>query len=140
VRKTWVVVADRSRARIFSIATPRGPLQELEGLVHPETRAHERDLTSDRPGRSTDRHSLGNTNAARDQQATEFAREIADRLESGRIHAQFERVVLVAAPDLLGLLRKAFNGHLSKLIVRTIDKNLTQQGAPEIRKLLPEFL
>jgi protein required for attachment to host cells len=140
VHKTWVVVADRSRARIFSVATPRGPLQELEDLVHPEARAHERDLTSDRPGRSTDRHSLGNANAARDQQATEFAREIADRLETGRIHAQFERVVLVAAPDLLGLLRKALNGNLSKLIVRTIDKNLTQQGAPEIRKLLPEFL
>jgi protein required for attachment to host cells len=140
VRKTWVVVADRSRARIFTIETPRGPLHEVEDLVHPEARAHERDLTSDRPGRSTDRHSLGNANAARDQQAAEFAREIAGRLENGRTHAQFERLVLVAAPDLLGLLRKTINGNLSKLIVRTIDKNLTQQAAPEIRKLLPEFL
>lgn len=140
MRKTWVVVADRSRARIFTVETPRGPLREVEDLVHPEARAHERDLTSDRPGRSTDRHALGNANSSRDQQAVEFAREIAARLESGRVHGDVERLVLVAAPDLLGLLRKALNANVTKLIVRTIDKNLTQQGAPEIRKLLPEFL
>jgi protein required for attachment to host cells len=140
VRKTWVVVADRSRARIFSVATPKGPLLEIESLVHPETRAHERDLTSDRPGRSSDRHALGNANSARDQQAQEFAREIAERLEDGRVHGQFEKLILIAGPDPLGLLRKAMHAPLSKLVVQTIDKNVTQQGAAEIRKLLPEFL
>ena len=75
MRKTWVVVADRSRARLFSVATPKGPLEELEDLVHPEARSHERDLTSDRPGRSNDQHVLGAENSARDQQAHEFARE-----------------------------------------------------------------
>ena len=59
------VVADRSRARLFSVATPKGPLEELEDLVHPEARAHERDLTSDRPGRSNDQHVLGNASTAR---------------------------------------------------------------------------
>jgi protein required for attachment to host cells len=140
VRKTWVIVADRSRARIFSVNSPRGPLHEIEDLVHPEARAHERDLTSDRPGRASDRHVLNAQHTARDQQATEFAREIAERLEGGRVSGGFEQLVLVAAPDQLGLLRKVLNGHLSKLVSRTIDKNLTQQDAREIRKLLPEFL
>jgi protein required for attachment to host cells len=140
VRKTWVVVADRSRARIFSVDSPRGPLHEIEDLVHPESRAHERDLTSDRPGRASDQHVLNAAHSARDQQANEFAREIVDCLEGGRINGGFERLVLVAAPDLLGLLRKALNGQLSKLVSRTIDKNLTQQDAREIRRLLPTFL
>jgi len=140
VRKTWVVVADRSRARIFSVETPRGPLTELEDLVHPESRAHDRDLTSDRPGRSSDNHVLGTAHGKGDQQAQEFAREIADRLENGRVGAQFERLVVVAAPDVLGLLRKTMNGPLLKTVTREVLKNLTQQRPADIRKLLPEYL
>jgi protein required for attachment to host cells len=140
VQKTWVIVADRSRARIFSIATPRGPLTELEDLVHPEARAHERDLTSDRPGRSADHNALGSTHSARDQQALEFAREIAQRLEKGRVHAEYAQLVVVAAPDLLGMLRKTMNANVAKLVTREIDKNLTQQKPADIRKLLPEYL
>jgi protein required for attachment to host cells len=140
VRKTWVVVADRSRARLFSVATPKGPLEELEDLVHPEARSHERDLTSDRPGRSSDHHALGTEHGARDQQAHEFAREITGRLETGRVENQFEHLIVVAAPDVLGMLRKTMNGNLSKLVVLEIDKNVTQRKPADIRKLLPEFL
>ena len=140
MRKTWVVVADRSRARIFSVETPRGPLTEIEDLVHPESRAHDRDLTSDRPGRSSDNHVLGTAHGKVDQQAQEFAREIADRLENGRVGAQFERLVVVAAPDVLGLLRKTMNGPLLRTVCREVLKNLTQQRPADIRKLLPEYL
>jgi protein required for attachment to host cells len=140
VRRTWVVVADRSRARIFSVETPRGPLTELEDLVHPESRIHDRDLTSDRPGRSSDNHVLGTAHRASDQQAHEFAREITDRLENGRVGAQFERLVVVAAPDVLGLLRKSMNGPLAKTVCHEVLKNLTQQRPVDIRKLLPEYL
>ena len=140
MRKTWVVVADRSRARIFSVDSPSGPLTEIEDLVHPESRAHDRDLTSDRPGRSSDNHVLGTAHGKGDHQAHEFAREIADRLENGRVGAQFERLVVVAAPDVIGLLRKTMNGPLQKTVCREVLKNLTQQRPSDIRKLLPEYL
>jgi protein required for attachment to host cells len=139
VQKTWVVVADRSRARIFTVATPKGPLTELEDLVHPEARAHEGDLTSDRLGRSS-HNVMGKEHVARDQQAHEFAREIANRLEHGRIGAEFEKLLIVAAPDLLGMLRKAMNANVAKTIVQEIDKNVAQQSPADIRKLLPKFL
>ncbi len=139
MRKTWVVVADRSRARIFTAATPSSPLIEFEDLVHPEARAHERDLTSDRLGRSQ-HNVMGSAHGARDQQAYEFAREIADRLEHGRVGAEFEKLLIVAAPDLLGLLRKAMNPNVAKTIVHELDKNVTQQSPADIRKLLPKFL
>lgn len=138
--KTWVVVGDRSRARIFSIATPKGPLNEIEDLVHPEARAHERDLTTDRLGSSGHHNALGTEHGARDHQALEFAREIAGRLEQGRVSGQFQRLLIVAAPDLLGLLRKTMNANVAKTIVQEIDKNVTQQSAADIRKLLPKFL
>jgi protein required for attachment to host cells len=46
----------------------------------------------------------------------------------------------VAPPDFLGLLRKALNTQLNKLVDREVPKNLAQMNAVEIREHLPEFL
>lgn len=139
--KTWLVVADRSRGRIFSLPSARGALSELEDLVHPESRAHERDLRTDRPGRRFGGYgALGKSNTAHDQEALEFARELATRLDAGRTGGEFERLILVAPPDFLGLLRKALNAQTAKLVDREITKNFAQLKADEIRQHLPDFL
>ena len=52
--KTWVVVAESSRAKIYGMKNLRTPLVELDDLIHPEGRLHARDLTSSRPGRAYD--------------------------------------------------------------------------------------
>ena len=52
--KHWIVVADQSKARIFTVDDPRGALQELEQLEHPVGRDQAQTLGSDRPGRSFD--------------------------------------------------------------------------------------
>lgn len=141
MKKIWVVVADRARGRIFLATTPKGPLTEIEDLVHPEARAHERDLTTDRPGRGPGSHrAMGTANKAHEHEATNFARELSARLEAGRVNSDFAKLVLVAAPDFLGLLRKCLNPNLEKLVAREITKNLTQLVAQEIRAHLPEYL
>ena len=62
----WVLVADQSRARFFTVADSRSALQDMGELVHPEARDREQTLTSDRPGRAFDskgqgRHAMGST-------------------------------------------------------------------------------
>ncbi|MES9844878.1 MAG: host attachment protein, partial [Candidatus Sedimenticola sp. 6PFRAG5] len=47
----WIVVADTSRARIFSADKPASSLVEIQTLAHPESRLHEGDLVSDKAGR-----------------------------------------------------------------------------------------
>jgi protein required for attachment to host cells len=143
--KTWVVVADRARARIFSASTPKGPLTELEDLVLPEARSHERDLTSDRPGRAFDsggtgRHAMEAPTSAKQQAALSFARTIAERVESGRQSGNCQQLVLVAPPDFLGHLKKQLGTQCAKLLTRQISKNLTQLDVAEIRSHLPKFL
>lgn len=143
--KTWIVVADSARARIFSASTPKGPLTELEDLVLPEARRHERDLTSDRPGHTFDsggpgRHAMEAPTSAKRQAANGFARTIAERVETGRLNRECEQLVLVAPPDFLGTLRKHLGTQCARLVSREINKNLTQLDAAEIRSHLPEFL
>ena len=143
--KTWVVVADRARARIFTASTPKGPLTEFEDLVLPEARSHERDLTSDRPGRAFDsggtgRHAMEAPTSAKQQAALSFARTIAERVESGRLTGECQQLVLVAPPDFLGQLKKQLGTQCAKLLTRQIAQNLTQLKVDEIRSHLPEFL
>ena len=142
--KHWVMVADKSKARIFTVADPRGALMDEVVLEHPQARVREQTLTSDRPGRSFDskgqgRHAMG-TSVEPDQQETlRFAKQIADHVQAAHNEGRCDRLLLVAGPPLLGLLREPLNT-LTGLRVSEIEKNLGQYDAREIRKHLPERL
>ena len=142
--KHWVMVADKSKARIFTIADPRGALLDEVVLEHPQAREREQTLTSDRPGRSYDskgqgRHAMG-TSVEPDQQETiRFARQITDHVQAAHNEGRCDRLLLVAGPPLLGLLREPLNT-LTGLRMSEIEKNLGQYDAREIRKHLPERL
>jgi len=142
--KHWVMVADKSKARIFTVADPRGALMDEVVLEHPQAREREQTLTSDRPGRSFDskgqgRHAMG-TSVEPDQQETlRFAKQIADHVQAAHNEGRCDRLLLVAGPPLLGLLREPLNT-LTGLRVSEIEKNLGQYDAREIRKHLPERL
>ena len=142
--KRWVVVADQSKARIFTTDEPRGPLLELASMVNPYGRAQEQELASDRPGRSFDsqgqgRHGMGQTVEPAEQETIRFAKEIADHLQDACNDGRCKELLLVAGPHLLGLLRKQLNTPDS-IKVSAIDKNLGQYDAREIRSHLPERL
>ena len=73
MNNVWVVVASNTRCRIFAQHKHNGPLEELEDLVHPEGRLHERRLASDRPGRTFDRAGEGRRVSARSPRGTQIA-------------------------------------------------------------------
>lgn len=143
--KPWIVVVDQSKARIFTVEDPRGPLQEVGALEHPEGRERIQALTSDLPGRSFDRSGLGGRHAMgtsvdpKEQEAIRFAKQIAEHVRSGCTQGRCDRLLLVAGPHFLGLLRE----HLSPINgieVTEIGKNLGQFSSHEIRSHLPERL
>lgn len=140
--RTWVVVADSSRARILQADKPLGPLEEVEMLDHPQARMHDQALTTDLPGRAFDsagsgRHAMEQHELPKHQEAVVFARELADRLEQACRQGTCARLVIAAAPAFLGLLRKQLNGGTVKLISAEIDKNLVGLDPVKIRELLP---
>ena len=142
--KLWVVVADQSKARIFTVDDPRGALLDVGELEHPQARDREQTLTSDRPGRSFDskgrgRHAMGATVEPGKQESLRFAKQVADYVQAAHNEGRCNRLLLVAGPPLLGLLRE----HLKKISgmkISEIEKNLGQYDAQEIRKHLPERL
>ena len=142
--KLWVVVADKSKARIFTVADPRGALLDEARLEHPQARDRDQTLSSDRPGRSFDskgqgRHAMGSSVEPDRQETIRFAKHISNHLQAAHNKGRCDRLLLVAGPPLLGLLRENLKT-VSGMKISELEKNLGQYDAPEIRKHLPERL
>jgi protein required for attachment to host cells len=102
---------------------------------------HDRDLMSDRPGRSYEsfggaRHALEREDDPRHREAVRFARRVARRLDEARRKDEFENLVVVAGPPFLGLLRAAMSQPTKACIAREIRKDLVHGPIAVLREHL----
>lgn len=127
---TWILVADRSRARILERGGgPGAGLSLVEEIAHPEGRLRDRDFLTERPSRVHDRlgdqrHGVSTEDDPVEQSAWAFARELAARLRQAQLEGRCDRVVLVAGPKLLGKLRDSLDKHVN--VSATLDKDLAE--------------
>ena len=144
-KETWLIVANSTIARIFKVQKKES-LVEIETLVHPESRLHNRDLVSDnRAGRTFDsmgpgRHALEPTILPKQQESIEFAKDIAHYLEKSRVNGDFDKLYLAASPTQLGLLRQNIHPATMKLINGEVNKDMTHMKVEEIINHLPFIL
>ncbi len=142
---TWVIAADSSSAKILKADSRIGPLHEVETLLHPEGRLHEKELTSDLPGKALNSdgqgvHGIDSSTTPKKKEMIAFADRIAGHLEHEHNAGKFNQLIVVAPPAFLGNLRKQFPDPLARLVVLEIDKNIEHQTVDQIRKQLPERL
>ncbi len=138
--KVYFVVADQSRARIFTAKAPLGRLREVDDIIHPEARQHDSELGTDKPGSNagTDgaRHAMPSRETLREHEAQVFARTLAEHIEQQRVAGGFAQLVLIAPPHFLGMLRDELSAPCQKMLIRSVDKNLTTLSADEVREHL----
>lgn len=140
-----VIAADNTCARIFHTSSSQDPLEEKTVLVHPENRLHEKDLTSDRQGYSFSSHGYGRKALSSHEEPKEyeikkFVKEINEYLKNSEANKEFNQLIIIAAPKLLGTLKKQLNSNIKKLITYELKKNITKLSAAEIRNYLPKHL
>lgn len=143
MNRIWVVVADASRARVFSTDKPAGALNEVEAFSNPEARLHEGDIVSDRPGHvmsGSGGHNLGSKDQAKEEVANRFAAEVCKQLEKGRTGNAFSKLYVMASPAFLGRMRKHQSDALRGLISDEIAKDLSREAPDRIRAQLPQYL
>lgn len=143
-KSTWILVADRARARIFELA-PRdngAELVEIGDFVNPEGRGSERDQVTERRPRTHEsvgatRHAIEPHTSLHDKSANRFAHELSERLEQGHVAHRYERLVLVALPHFLGTLRATLSPRVTECIAAEVPHELTTKSLAEIRGHLP---
>ena len=140
--KTWVVVAESSRAKIFELDKKNAPLRELQGFAHTASRSHEHDLTSDLPGRTHNSathssHRLSQHSSPKAHESVEFARTLGSHLDEALNRGEFDKLIIMSPPGFLGYLRKEMSYETSKHVVSEIDKNLVRHTTSDIQSHLP---
>ncbi|MFI0434615.1 MAG: host attachment protein [Parachlamydiaceae bacterium] len=140
-KENWLVIANSSLARIFKIENGHH-LKQIKILEHPESRLHNLDLVSDKPGRvnesaNVSRHALEKKTTPKDHEFSVFAKAIADFLNHAHNQGEFDGLYLAASPSCLGLLRETIDPNLAKTIKREIDKDMTHMTSEDIQSHFP---
>ncbi len=118
---TWILVADRCRAKLLHILPEgQGPYPTLACWSHEAGRLQPRERDADEPGRII--HPAGYASAVephedRDHvEARRFAKELVNHLEHSRQERRFDRLLVIAPPGFLGVLRDAWTPSLQAMI------------------------
>ena len=141
MKKVWILVANQAEAQIYSSDRMPGNLMLVGGLVNKEGTAHPRDLVSDAPGRAFDsiglgRHAMEPNTGIKQEQRKRFVKEIVERLQSAYSKGVFDKLVLLAAPAVLGVVRKTLTADLEKVVIKEIPKDVIGQDLEKIKSQL----
>lgn len=127
--KTWIIVAHRTEAKIFSYDNRKNAdVEFVTKLENPRGRLKAQDINADKPGVFSGAPSHGSGlerhESPTERIAQEFAKKIGDYLELSRQKQSFEELVLVADANFLGRLRGVLSKPLTACVARAISKDL----------------
>jgi protein required for attachment to host cells len=130
--RTWILIADAGRARVLENLGPGKGTRPVDGLASesalPSTT---NEIVADRQGRSFEstgatRHPMSPPTDPRKQMKREYLEMLADQLDERLQSGAFDRLVVVAPPPALGVLRGAFSNRVSGAITGELAKDLTK--------------
>jgi len=138
MKPNWILVANQAEAQIYSSEQMPRHLMLVDTLVNETGTAHSRDLISDAPGRAFDRfgsarHAMEPNVGVKQEQRRRFVKEMVERLEKAHSKGDFDQLVLLAAPAVLGVIRKTLPTDLVKSVVKEIPKDVIGQGVDKIQ-------
>jgi len=143
--RTWVLIADAARARVFE-ARGKGhgltivPDMNLDGELAPS-----RELGTDRPGRSFEsvgsmRHAMESPTDPHREQKRQFARRIAAAVEKRWAAKSFDRLVLVAPAVTMGDLRALLAEGVKTAVTAEVVADLTNTPTSELPAHLADYV
>lgn len=142
-RVTWVLIADGMHARVLCQQAPGGTLTAMPDyeLSAPTVKGFSRDLKSDRPGRAFDtgsgqRHAMEPRSDPHRREKTVFAGRVAALLNKAADRNEFQRLVLVAPPRMLGALRSELDVRTRALISCELARDLVHTPVGELSEHL----
>jgi protein required for attachment to host cells len=141
-----VVVADERQANFFDTRKYGAPLALRASIENPTGGMKDMELETDRPGRRfgggggaqpANHHGVDGERSTERHELTQFAKEVAQRIDNDRVHHEFDRLVIVAGPKMLGLLRQELPDTCKGVLAGEISKDLLKQGPDAVREVLP---
>ena len=142
--RTYILIADGARAHLL-LAEGRGKaLTEVPGSDIRIDLKPDHELSAERPGRvhesaNVSRHAIERDDLHR-REKERFAQSLAEGLDKRLANREYDRLVIAAAPETLGVIRSALSDKVRAVIMAEVAKDLTKVPNPQIRPHLGEDL
>lgn len=144
--KTWLVIFDSVVCRIYDYnKRKQNHIPLIQEIKQPDNKLRDIDLTADRAGRY---HGKGFTNGGTFSQESDpkerniqrFAQQISKTLTRSFNNHEFEKLIVVAAPHMIGLLSKYLDKQVKKCIVHKVEKNAVQLNENKLTDYVHEVI
>lgn len=137
----YVILANTNSCRIYNYENNYSKLRLLREIQHPEIRHKASEgLTSDKPGHYQTSESAGGAYSPhtdpKEAAMEAFAREMADELDKDRKNNAYEKLILIAAPHIYGLLNQSLSKNVKRLVISKIEKDITHFNNHELEDFL----
>ena len=142
--KTWFVVAHRGGAKIFEMRGENRNLEKVREFTNDLAFEDSRQLRNDAMGRvfspdSSYRHSVESSESINEQILRQFAQRLSHELYQARNRDQVSRLVLIAAPALLGQLRTELDRVTQSVVIQSIDRDWASLNNQDIKQRLSDL-
>ncbi|BBP98993.1 hypothetical protein BSFA1_41220 [Burkholderia sp. SFA1] len=127
--KTWIVVADEGRARVFQAPGLTLDLEEVDDFVNV---AHSATAL-------TEKQAVEFSGSERkEKERDKFAVQVAEYLEQARLHQRFGRLRLIAESKFLGMILSSLSAQTRELVFEKVSKDYSALSIKEIQKHLQQ--
>ncbi len=139
----WVLVASKSKAKIYEFSSKDHHLKLILKLENPKANMKNKDLESDRPGVTRGpffRTALRAKKGTQDHEMEIFSKQILDKINAGRNSNSFDKIIMVVDPGFQAHIDNHLKEPLKRIIFQVIPKNYMNTPDKEVENLLKNVL
>jgi protein required for attachment to host cells len=142
---TWILLADGARARLLRNEGPNRGFDPVPGGEFEGERRPTREIVSDRQGNEATpggpgRHTLAESSDAHDFAEERFVKRLAEVLNESLNRNEYDRLVIVAPPKALGVLRDNLSKTVEDRVAGEINKDLVAADDRELENQIGSVL
>lgn len=141
MQTTWVLAADGYRARIFEWSADHH-LHEIEDMVNPKGRMRNQDINAEPKGRHVGKGAKAPADTDESdvtpvqKEVERFSEAVARELDKARNEHRFDKLCVIAAPEMLGLLRENMTKEVKQMVEEEIPKDISWFEGHQVEEYL----
>ncbi len=144
-KKTWLLVADSAKAKIYEWNDENENLHEVINLVDEDARKPDRALKADRPGHGhregvSSRYAIDEKVSYKKQASESFLKAVANHICEDNIMSKFDEMVIIAQHDIYKILASHFSVDATRKIILHHPKDLTNSSMQDVAQYYNEKL
>ena len=128
LKKTWVVVADQEHSRFYEVDNRDYHLRFVSEVFNEAKQNKEnlrgKGVVAKRSGHSNVR-ALVNENSVTRRMNSRFVAQLCDHIEKSRKQNAFNKLIIVAGPELIGQIRSGLSRPTLDCVQKTLSKDYT---------------